>query len=88
MEQQHFLLISKDMALYGAIAAAFADEGWLLHQTTTAVEGVAKIQKHSYSGILWDFMGFCCYAIGHDFSNAGRHASDDEWPDHHHGRGV
>lgn len=55
MEQQHFLLISKDMALYGAIAAAFADEGWLLHQTTTAVEGVAKIQKHSYSGILWDF---------------------------------
>lgn len=55
MEQQHFLLISKDMALYGAIAAAFADEGWLLHQTTTAVEGVAKIKKHPYSGILWDF---------------------------------
>lgn len=85
MEQRHFLLISKDMALYGAIAAAFADEGWLLHQTTTAVEGVAKIKKHPYSGILWDFDAT---TAGHDFSNAGRHASDDEWPDHHHGRGV
>lgn len=86
MEQQHFLLISKDMALYGAIAAAFADEGWLLHQTTTAVEGGGC--QNPKALIQWDFMGFCCYAIGHDFSNAGRHASDDEWPDHHHGRGV
>lgn len=56
MEQRHFLLISKDMALYGAIAAAFADEGWLLHQTTTAVEGVAKIKKHPYSGEFYGIL--------------------------------
>ncbi len=54
MENNNFLLLTKDDQLYMDANQAFVEENFFLHRTTTAAKTVTKLHRHNFTAIIWD----------------------------------